>query len=124
MALPPNTSRLLYSGGTWKLPGDDDIACVGAKFHSPTPLFTDSVRLVPRSWVTHPGFFALAEHAVPLCGTCRDNLAILQQIFKARDGDVPWEVRREFGNEIRALAVRGWKLFAEAAEGVALPSGA
>lgn len=107
--LPPNTSTLLYGGGDWSLPGADDQQCEGAKFHSPTPLFVHDVRLVPYNWLhelhINPG---VAPAAVWLCGTCKDNLAILQQIYKATNGDVPWPVRREFGNELRALAQKGW----------------
>ena len=109
MPLPEHTGALLYAGGSWRLPGDDQAECEGARFHSPTPLFTHLVRLVPPEW--DAAISAMHSPLVHLCGVCRDNLAILQQILAVHDGKVDWPVRREFGNEIRALALRGWQIY-------------
>lgn len=109
MPLPEHTRALLYAGGDWHLPGDDDTQCEGSRFHSPTPLFVSTVRLVPEQWPGQAN--AQSSPQVSLCGTCRDNLAVLQQILYATGGNVPWQVRREFGNTIRALADRGWRLY-------------
>lgn len=68
--------------------------CEGAKFHSPQPLQVHPVLLSDGSWAN-------------LCGTCRDNLSILRDLLAANSGTLPWSVRREFGNLIRALALRG-----------------
>lgn len=118
MALPEHTAALLYAGGSWRLPGADDQACEGARFHSPTPLFVEDTRIVPVMWLSdlkiNPG---VAPECVWLCGTCRDNLAILTQIYKAAEGRVPWKVRREFGNSLRALAERGWARYEQVTGG-------
>lgn len=118
--LPPHTAAYVYGPAAHsehglKLPGADERPCEGAKYHSPRPLFVEATWLVRREWWPED-----AQHAhwvmAPdawLCGTCRDNLAILLQLIHHADGDLPWEVRREFGNEIRALAKKGWAWFAE-----------
>lgn len=111
MPLPEHTRALLYAGGDWHLPGDDDTECEGSRFHSPTPLFVSTVPLIPQAWSARA--HAQFSPRVSLCGTCRDNLAILQQILLETDGDVPWQVRREFGNTIRALADKGWRRYQE-----------
>lgn len=116
MTLPPNTHDHLYGSGpeiTWSLPGDDGIPCEGAKFHSPRPLFTEEVALVRPDW--WPGVNTAPPGAprASLCGTCRDNLDILLQMLHHADGALDWEIRREFGNDLRALAKRGWEWFAE-----------
>ena len=74
-------------------------ACAGAKFHSPQPLVLHTVPM-------YPGH---ASPGVMLCGTCADNLSVLQRLMADYDGDVPWPIRREFGNWIRALAEKGWE---------------
>lgn len=113
--LPPHTAERLYGGGTWYLPGADDQPCEGAKYHSPRPLFTRSTPLVQRRWWAEDSTEAHWVYAPSawLCGTCRDNLSILLQMLHAADGDLEWEIRREFGNEIRALALRGWEWFSK-----------
>ena len=110
MPLPTHTAALLTAAGMWHLPGDPEAVCEGSKFHSPTPMFVAEVPLIPRSWGEE---HSAAGPVVRLCGTCRDNLAILRQIFVQTKGEVPWEVRREFGNTIRALAERAWALRTE-----------
>lgn len=113
--LPPHTERLLYSGGDWHLPGEEDADCEGALFHSPRPLFTQHTVLVkPEWWGESPehAYWTMAPRA-SLCGTCRDNLDILLQMLYATDGDLDWPTRREFGNNLRALALKGWKWFAD-----------
>lgn len=74
-----------------------DRVCTGAKFHSPTPLLLHEVRLGEGP-----------EQTVWLCGTCCDNLSVLRHLLVQNDGDLPWAVRREFGNLIRAIALREW----------------
>jgi hypothetical protein len=114
--LPRNVATHLYRGGSWALPGSDDAACEGAKFHSPTPMFTHPVRLIPPEWSA--SISAIHSPLVHLCGVCRDNLTILQQMVAATAGDLDWAVRREFGNEIRALAFRGWAIYTAVRSGV------
>jgi hypothetical protein len=121
MPLPQHTEALLYGAAargidvTWRLPGEDGQTCEGAAHHSPTPLFTKWTSLVLRSWwpedATYP-WWDMGPHA-DLCGTCRDNLNILLQMLHATEGHLDWEIRREFGNRLRALAERGWEWFAK-----------
>jgi hypothetical protein len=76
-----------------------DDTCEGAAFHSPHPL---TVREVPLSLAGAPdGPMAC------LCPTCAENLKALQGLLRATSGDLPWVVRREFGNKLRALAMKG-----------------
>ena len=70
--------------------------CVGAKFHSPHPLVVEYV-----------GVIGLEEH-IPLCGTCSDNLRVFLSLMTASEGSLPWEVRREFGNRLRAWGMKAW----------------
>lgn len=67
----------------------DGRVCEGARFHSPTPLLLREVRVGKRKAL--------------LCGACADNFALLKALIKEYDGNPPWEVRREFGNQMRAL---------------------
>jgi hypothetical protein len=84
-------------------------ACVGAKFHSPSPLILRETELVP--WDLKISATAL------LCGTCADNLLVLQHLLGEFEGDVPWETRREFGNQLRDLGLRGWDIYAGKVKG-------
>lgn len=113
--LPQHTERFLYGGGDWSLPGEDDSRCEGAAFHSPRPLFTKHVMLVKPEWFGPEPQFAYWTMAprASLCGVCRDNLDILLQMLHATDGQLDWPIRREYGNDLRRLALRGWKWFAE-----------
>ena len=113
--LPPHTHEHLYREGSWRLPGTDDMKCEGSIFHSPRPLFTHDISLAPREWwpEDHPVAEWVAAPRVWLCGTCRDNVEILLQMLHAAEGQLDWEIRREFGNTVRALAVRGWEWFRE-----------
>lgn len=125
MSLPPNTHDYLYREGSWSLPGYDDGECEGATFHSPTPLFVHDTLLVLRAWWPEDcehAYWVWAPKAL-LCGTCRDNLTILLQMYHRAEGNLPWEIRREFGNKIRALAHKGWDWFSthRPAESVGLP---
>lgn len=114
--LPPNIERFLFAGGTWSLPGEEDSECEGAKFHSPRPLFVQYTPLVLKEWWPSTPEEGRAPNWAPkaaLCGTCRDNLNILLQMLYATDGDLDWEIRREFGNVLRGLATKGWTWFTE-----------
>jgi len=114
MPLPEHVRALLDEGGDWHLPGEVEGECEGSRYHSPTPLLVSTVPLVPPEWT---GKGSAASPRVVLCGTCRDNLTVLQRILLAKDGDIPWQARREFGNTIRAIGDRGWRLYREHAEG-------
>jgi hypothetical protein len=114
--LPPNVREYIYTSGpevTWHMPGTEDRYCEGAKHHSPRPLTVDDTYLVLRRWwpEDYPtAVWAMAPKAY-LCGTCQNNLTILLQMLHHADGDLSWEIRREFGNDIRGLARRGWEWF-------------
>jgi hypothetical protein len=106
MALPPHIAQAVALAripmqGT---PGD----CEGARFHSPKPLFVQATALVSPEWGAVPEG---APEAL-LCGTCRDNLLLLQRLIGEYGAGLSWEVRREFGNDIRRLAYQGWNIFA------------
>lgn len=107
MPLPSNLSDLLV-GSDVDLPGDATVGnghqCEGAKYHSPSPLVVHRVPLVDDPLQSRP------EHWVFLCGTCEDNLNVLMSVLRLCEGDVPWPVRREFGNLIRSVAERGWEM--------------
>jgi len=66
-------------------------SCMGSVHHSPRPIVLHEVDLDDGSHVV-------------LCGTCKDNLDTLRYLMRTTTGPVPWPVRREFGNTIRALA--------------------
>jgi len=107
------------------LPGavsDPEIACAGAKFHSPTPLTMRSYDLKGAVAYVVSGEKLREEgpDRVWLCGTCVANLKVLLLVLHAHDGELPWEVRREFGNRLRAVAFRAWKHY-RAVEAVASP---
>jgi hypothetical protein len=87
--LPERTAKLLATVDTSHLPGTlaEEHSCVGAKFHSPTPLIVHQVDVGGRT--------------VWMCGTCRDNLAVYQTVLAH---DPEWRTRREFGNALRAVA--------------------
>lgn len=77
------------------LPGEpavEERPCEGARYHSPNPLRVHRVDL------------GLGRE-VMLCGTCRDNAAVLFALHRADLHDLPW--RREFGNRLRALLPKG-----------------
>lgn len=64
--------------------------CQGSKFHSPRPM------------VVHP--FPMPHtpgEKIYLCGTCSDNVRLLSAI--QAQGEVPWKVKRCFGNLVRAV---------------------
>jgi hypothetical protein len=77
-----------------------DESCAGARFHSPSPLTVEEVPLSPDEDSNGP--------AVLLCPTCAANLAVLKALLWETNGILPWPVRRDFGNQLRALAFRGW----------------
>lgn len=90
MPVPPLIRERLAAADVERLPGvPADEACQGAKHHSPRPLVLHDVALPDGTTVL-------------LCGTCQDNLQTLE--FLRTAGPLDWPVRREFGNQIRALA--------------------
>lgn len=75
-----------------ELPGitTDQHECQGSKFHSPRPM------------VVHPFPMPHAPgELIYLCGTCSDNVRLLLALQE--QGEVPWRVKRCFGNLIRAV---------------------
>jgi hypothetical protein len=67
--------------------------CEGVKFHSPTPLTTRAY--------THHG-----RTVAWLCPTCTANLECFLHLSHANPDGLPWEMLREFGNQIRAYGQR------------------
>jgi hypothetical protein len=64
--------------------------CQGAAFHSPKPLDLHETKIGP-------------DRVVDLCGTCLANLNIYMDIKRHFGGEIPWSVRREFGNRLRSI---------------------
>jgi hypothetical protein len=97
MTFPQRVQAALAETDTTGLPGLLALgrACVGAKFHSPNPLILHEVKV--------------GSEALLLCGTCQTNLEVLQHLLVQNGGDLPWQVRREFGNLIRAIALQWWE---------------
>jgi hypothetical protein len=96
LATAVSVAGLVAPDGGWFAIVDE---CEGARFHSPNPLVLRKVFLAP------DGTGITAN----VCGTCADNLTVLQRLLVKCDGDVDWPVRREFGNLVRALAQKGWE---------------
>lgn len=92
MPVSPAIAVALARTAESTLPGEssDGADCEGAKFHSPTPLRVHLVDLGQGRWVR-------------LCGTCRDNAAVLLLLEQLGADDVPW--RRGFGNQLRRLLI-------------------
>lgn len=92
MPVPRSIAAMLRHVGTAPLPGEAALEsyCEGAKYHSPNPLRLHQVDL------------GLGREVL-LCGTCRDNAAVLHVLIHLDDAptELPW--RREFGNKLRAL---------------------
>ena len=44
-----------------------------------------------------------------LCSTCYDNVQVFVLLMARTEGDLTWEIRREFGNRIRDLGQRAWE---------------
>jgi hypothetical protein len=61
--------------------------CQVSKFHSPRPLLVARHTYGMRSWW--------------MCGTCAGNLSVYLMLTES--GPLPWEVAREFGNEVRRV---------------------
>jgi hypothetical protein len=65
--------------------------CKGAKFHSPRPMLLHA-------------FEVEGGEPVYLCGTCADNVQLLTALLEEHQGDIPWNVKRCFGNLVRSVA--------------------
>lgn len=93
--IPREVLALVQDTPSAELPGlpASGRECQGAKFHSPRPMTVHPFRVDGPS----------GERVIHLCGTCEDNVRLLRGLIDARD-DVPWRVRRCFGNQVRAVA--------------------
>lgn len=114
--LPPNLHALIHSGGDWMLPGITDEQCQGARHHSPRPMAVHDVLLVLPGWWADADPRSTPWADAPrayVCGTCHDNLIIMLRVLHATNGQAEWALRREFGNDLRALARRGWAWYVE-----------
>lgn len=89
--IPGEVLALIRDTPTAVIPGTpaESLSCAGAKFHSPRPM------------LLHP--FELPGGTIHLCGTCADNVQLLMELLKAREGEVPWKARRCFGNIVRSV---------------------
>lgn len=110
MAVPPTVARLISEVGGLVLPGilaETPVSCEGAKFHSPQPMLVSEFIITRAGLVEHLG--ATAPDSVWLCGTCSGNVNVMLSLLAAHGGNLPWEARREFGNLVRAIAMRAYK---------------
>lgn len=91
--IPQDVLELVEGSPDLDLPGIPACKheCEGSRFHSPRPML---VR--PFAMPDAPGGMMY------LCGTCADNVHLLLALLN--QGEVPWSVRRYFGNIIRAVA--------------------
>lgn len=82
-----------------------DRDCQGSRYHTPTPL-----DVAPYVFDTDDlcAYYGPSTAATWLCGTCAANLRVFFNLMRATDGDVPWRVRREFGNGIRRIGKMMW----------------
>lgn len=92
-AIPNAIATALRDVAPSTLPGRlvaPELDCEGAAFHSPNPLLLHEIEI--------------GSQTVLLCGTCRANLAVLRALLD-HHGELPWPVRREFGNRLRTLLI-------------------
>lgn len=92
-AIPNAIATALRDVDPSTLPGrpvSADLDCEGAAFHSPNPLVLFETEIDGRTAL--------------LCGTCRSNLAVLRTLLD-HHSELPWPVRREFGNRLRSLLI-------------------
>jgi hypothetical protein len=95
--IPGEVIGLIKETSSIILPGlpTDQHECQGAKFHSPRPMIVQSFEISRSTG---------QDEIVYLCGTCTDNVKVLLALLRARNGDVPWTVKRCFGNLVRGVA--------------------
>lgn len=89
----------------------DGLVEEGSAFHSPKPLLLHHTPIYDPSWPS-----AEPEERIPtvlLSGTNRDSLIVWQTLLYEMEGVVPWEIRREIGNVIRAIGEQGWRRYRE-----------
>lgn len=111
MKLPAHLAEVLRSDFTrseetyplCRVEDSRDQDCAGAMYHTPRPLVLIQCLLVPLDWLGDIG-----GEKVWLCGTCRENLEVYQALLWEYHGELPWTLKREFGNMIRALGDRSW----------------
>lgn len=91
MTFPPHIAETLgrYPKITQDREFTKNYTCQGARFHSPRPLEVHRV--------------LIGKTTIRLCGVCRDNLALLVELWEAEGGTPQWPVLREFGSGIREL---------------------
>ncbi len=108
MTVPPTIRALISEAKGLHLPGTlaEEIVCQGARFHSPRPLIVDEYVVAGGKVTKVVG--DQQEGSVWLCGTCASNVEVMASLLTAYDGALGWSCRREFGNDVRAIAERGW----------------
>jgi hypothetical protein len=110
MSVPPTIRSLIAEARGLSLPGilaEAELVCQGARFHSPRPLVVREYvvrggKVIPVDTTESP------EDSVWLCGTCASNVEVMTSLLVAYNGSLSWQARREFGNDVRAIAERGW----------------
>lgn len=115
MTFPPKIAEAMRSCPVQETFGDDArlavpwprAECQVAKYHSPYPLLTHLIPLIPEAWAP---VNVDTEHILA-CGTCRDSLRVMQHLLWESNGALAWTVRREFGNRVRELAEQSWRTF-------------
>lgn len=67
-------------------------------------------------WPLGDGGPDVAANKITVCANAHYSTHALLDLYRKTDGQVAWEIRREFGTKIRALALQGWIRMKEAAE--------
>lgn len=111
MTVPPTMLALIHQVGGLQVQGvlADTQECEGSKYHTPSPLVLRPYTLSSFKKIEMVPTDDDDEKAIWLCGTCVANLNIFLSLMEATEGNMPWEVRREFGNLIRLLGLDLWE---------------
>lgn len=112
MSVPPNLLGLIRKINGLPLPGilaESDVACEGAKHHSPRPLIVQEYEVLKDGLRPIHTIADDVPGAVYLCATCADNVRVALSLFASHGGVLPWEARREFGNLVRAIAQKPYE---------------
>lgn len=81
--------------------------CAIHSYHSPTVAEFNSHHIVPLSW----GGQNVSANRIELCPTGHINVHVLLDEYVKADDIPKWSVRKRFGGNERALALRAWTAY-------------
>ncbi len=84
--------------------------CEVARHHSPYPLLTHLIPLIPDEWGEVVELSPMRT-TILACGTCRDSIRVMQHLLWVSNGTLDWTIRREFGNRVREMVEASWVEF-------------